>query len=101
MTLSRKLSTALSELDYTHSNAQRISNEVRRALSYPAARLREGLQRGVEKLADERETKRKLKTESEVARKYFGNLVREAGDVRARVEGVDLEGQAGAYEEVA
>ncbi|PSK42917.1 Transmembrane GTPase fzo1 [Elsinoe australis] len=101
LTLSRKLSAALSELDYTHSNAQRISNEVRRALSYPAARLREGLQRGVEKLVDERETKRKLKTESEVARKYFGNLVREAGDVRARVEGVDLEGQAGAYEEVA
>lgn len=55
----------------------------------------------MEKLADERETKRKLKTESEVARKYFGNLVREAGDVRTRVEGVDLEGQAGAYEEVA
>ncbi|PNS17647.1 Transmembrane GTPase fzo1 [Sphaceloma murrayae] len=96
-TLARKLSTALAELDYTHSNASRISSEVRRALSYPSARLREGLQRGVEKLADERESKRKLKTESEVARKYFGNLVREAGDVKARVETVDLEGTAAPY----
>ncbi|KAF4551160.1 Transmembrane GTPase fzo1-like protein [Elsinoe fawcettii] len=98
LTLSRKLSLALAEVDYTHSNAQRISNEVRRALSYPAARLREGLQRGVERLADEREGKRKTLAESQVARKYFSNLVREAGDVRTRVEGVDLEGNVGVYE---
>ncbi|KAG8631774.1 hypothetical protein KVT40_000914 [Elsinoe batatas] len=98
LTLSRKLSLALSDLDYTHSNAQRISNEVRRALSYPAARLREGLQRGVERLADEREGKRKTLAESQVARKYFSNLVREAGDVKGRVEGVDLEGTGGVYE---
>ncbi|KAF2156591.1 hypothetical protein K461DRAFT_308883 [Myriangium duriaei CBS 260.36] len=90
-TLAKKLSASLAELDYTHANAARISTEVRRALSYPSTRLRESLQRGVEKLADERESKRKVKAESDVARKYFSNLVREAGDVRARVEGVDLE----------
>lgn len=45
-----------------------------------------------------------MKKESEVARKYFGNLVRETGDGRGRVEDVDLEGAqmpglAGGYEE--
>lgn len=35
-----------------------------------------------------------MKRESEVARKYFGNLVRETGEGRERVEGVDLEGPA-------
>lgn len=30
--------------------------------------------------------------ESEVARKYFGNLVRESHDVRTAVQRVDLEG---------
>lgn len=95
-TLAKKLSISLSELDYTHANASRISAEVRRALAYPSTRLRESLQRGVQRLADERDAKRKTKTESDVARKYFSNLVRESADVRARVEGVDLEPSAAA-----
>ena len=33
-----------------------------------------------------------MKTESEVARKYFGNLVRESAEGRRSVEDVDLEG---------
>lgn len=33
-----------------------------------------------------------MKGESEVARKYFGNLVRESGEGRRGVEDVDLEG---------
>ena len=33
-----------------------------------------------------------MKRESEVARRWFGNLVRESGEGRGRVEGVDLEG---------
>lgn len=45
----------------------------------------------------------KGKRESEVARKYFGNLVREAQEGRGGVDGVDLEGGApgvaGNYEE--
>ena len=92
--LSTKLSLELSELDYVHSNSSRISGEVRRALKFPADKLREGLQRSVEKLQEQRKDKVKLQTESEVARKYFGNLVRESGDIRGRVTGVDLEGVA-------
>jgi len=92
--LSTKLSQELSELDYVHSNSNRISGEVRRALKFPADKLRDGLQRSVEQLQEQRKDKVKLQTESEVARKYFGNLFRESGDIRGRVTGVDLEGVA-------
>jgi len=44
-------------------------------------------------LEKKRETD-KVRNESEVARKYFGNLVRESNDIRSRVERVDLEGPA-------
>lgn len=43
---------------------------------------------------EQRKEKVKIQTESEVARKYFGNLVRESGDIRGRVTRVDLEGVA-------
>lgn len=78
------MAAALHELDYTHANSARISQEVRRALAYPASRLRDALQRGVDRLADDRDAKRKLRAESDVARKYFSNLVREAGDSTLR-----------------
>jgi hypothetical protein len=48
--LSAKLSQQLAAIDYTHSNALRISSEVRRALKGPANDVRIGLQRNVEKL---------------------------------------------------
>lgn len=92
--LSTKLSAQLAELDYTHANATRISAEVRRALKYPADKLREGLQRNVESLHEQRKATLKVQGESEVARKYFGNLVRESHDIRNRVQRVDLEGPA-------
>jgi len=79
-------------MDYTHSNASRISAEVRRVLRYPAQQLVVGLQRGVEELRQKKEDVSKIKQESEVARKFFGNLVRESAEGRRRVEAVDLEG---------
>lgn len=92
--LSAKLSAQLDALDYTHGNSLRISSEVRRALRYPADKLREGLQRSVEHLQEQKRETVKVQTESEVARKYFGNLVRESNDIRSRVNRVDLEGPA-------
>ncbi|KAK4992348.1 mitofusin [Elasticomyces elasticus] len=92
--LSTKLATQLNAIDYTHSNAARISAEVRRALKFPADKLRDGLQRGVERLEAKRAETGKVRAESEVARKYFGNLFREAADVKGRVDRVDLEGPA-------
>jgi len=92
--LSSKLSAQLAQIDYTHNNSQRISAEVRRALQYPATKLREGLQRNVEQLLEKKRETDKVRNESEVARKYFGNLVRESNDIRSRVERVDLEGPA-------
>ncbi|KAI5367809.1 Putative short coiled-coil protein [Septoria linicola] len=92
--LSTKLAAQLAALDYTHSNSLRISSEVRRALKFPADKLREGLQRNMEHLQERKKETDKIRTENEVARKYFGNLVRESNDIRSRVERVDLEGPA-------
>jgi mitofusin len=92
--LSAKLAAQLAALDYTHANAQRISNEVRRALKYPSDKLRESLQRSVERLHEQRQATLKVQQESEVARKYFSNLVRESQDIRNRVQHIDLEGQS-------
>lgn len=92
--LSAKLCAQLETLDYTHINSLRISTEVRRALKYPSDQLRQGLQSNLEKLQEQRKDKVRVQGESEVARKYFGNLVRESGDIKSRVERVDLEGPA-------
>jgi len=79
-------------MDYTHSNANRVSAEVRRVLRFPAQQLTVDLQRGVEELKQKKEEVSKVKRESEVARKYFGNLLRNSSATRQRVQGIDLEG---------
>ena len=48
----------------------------------------------MEHLHEQKRETQKVRNESEVARKYFGNLVRESNDIRSRVERVDLEGPA-------
>ena len=90
--LAKKLSVTLASIDYTHANASRISAEVRRVLRYPAQRLSVDLQKGVEELQQKKEDVAKIKRESEVARKYFGNLVRDSSESKRRVDSVDLEG---------
>lgn len=92
--LSAKITAQLADIDYVHSNSTRISSSVRKVLRYPADNLRVGLQRSVEQLGVKREETRKIRGESEVARKYFGNLVNETQRIRNTVEGVDLEGPA-------
>jgi mitofusin 2 len=90
--LSAKLSAELSNIDYTHANASRISTEVRRALKFPSDALKVGLKRNLEQLTAKREDTAKIKDEAERARKYFTNLVREAGEIAESVRRVDLEG---------
>jgi mitofusin 2 len=90
--LAQKLSATLAQMDYTHSNSHRIAAEVRRVLRYPAQNLTADLANGVEELRQKKEDVSKIKKESEVARKYFGNLVRDSDDARRRVSGIDLEG---------
>ncbi|KAK4944592.1 mitofusin [Elasticomyces elasticus] len=94
--LATKLSATLAQMDYTHSNANRIAAEVRRVLRYPAQRLTTDLAQNVEELRQKKEDVSKVKRESEVARKYFGNLVRNSSEARRRVAGIDLEGPPGA-----
>ncbi|KAL9598820.1 MAG: hypothetical protein Q9219_004239 [cf. Caloplaca sp. 3 TL-2023] len=101
--LAARLSTTLSAIDYVHRNALRISTQSRRALRLPAQQLTLGLEQTVHDLELKRGETLKVRGESEVARKYFGNLVRESGEGRRGVEAVDLEGPApgvaGGYEE--
>ena len=70
----------------------RISAEVRKALKYPADKLRNGLEKDFEQLHEKREKTVKIRAESEVAMRYFSNLVRDSNDIRNGVERVDLEG---------
>lgn len=77
-----------------HSNSSRISSSVRKVLRFPADNLRIGLDRSVEHLGAKREETLRVKGESEVARKYFSNLVNQSSRLRSSVEAVDLEGPA-------
>ncbi|KAM5444262.1 mitofusin [Microsporum ferrugineum] len=92
--LSRKIAVTLSEMDYIHSNASRISGEVGRVLRVPATRLQSTLQIATQELSKRKEEVEKIKAESEVARKYFSNLFRESTEHRRTVEQIDLDAQA-------
>ncbi|KAH9903544.1 putative mitochondrial fission protein [Xylariomycetidae sp. FL2044] len=89
--LSTKISAQLEAMDYVHTNSSRIASSVRRVLRFPADNLRVGLTRSVEQLGSKREETVKVRGESEVALKYFGNLVRESAHQRAVVTDVDLD----------
>lgn len=89
--LQEKISAQLAEMDYVHANSARISASVRKVLRFPADNLRLSLDRSVKELGARREDTLKVKAESEVARKYFGNLVRESARQRDAVAGIDLE----------
>lgn len=92
--LSTKISAQLQAIDYVHANSDRISSSVRKVLRFPADNLRVGLQRSVEQLGTKKEETKKIRMESDVARKYFGNLVNKTGRIKNTVEAVDLEGPA-------
>ena len=90
-------------MDYIHLNSRRVSEYSRRRLNTPATDLRSSLQKEVHDLGQRRDGTLKIKRESEVARKYFGNLVRESAEGKRSVEAVDLDGPApgvaGGYDE--
>ncbi|KAI1484222.1 hypothetical protein K445DRAFT_312683 [Daldinia sp. EC12] len=89
--LSEKISAQLTAIDYVHTNSNRISSSVRKVLRYPADNLRVALTRSVEQLGKRQEETLKVRGESEVALKYFGNLVRESAHQRSLVEEIDLD----------
>ncbi|KAJ5101940.1 hypothetical protein NUU61_004162 [Penicillium alfredii] len=90
--LSRKIAATLADMDYVHSNANRISSEVRRILRMPAANLQTSLAQDIEDLGKRKLEVNKTKQESEVAVKYFANLFRESSENRRSVEDLDLDG---------
>ncbi|OAA64166.1 transmembrane GTPase [Niveomyces insectorum RCEF 264] len=89
--LSHKISSRLAEIDYVHYNSFRIAGTVRKVLRYPADAIRDGLNRSVDRLGTRREETLKIRAESEVALKYFSNLVTDSARQRAAVMALDLE----------
>ncbi|KAJ5677741.1 uncharacterized protein N7477_003374 [Penicillium maclennaniae] len=89
--LSRKIAATLDEMDYVHSNANRISGEVRRILRLPATNLQASMAQDIEDLARRKQEVSKVKQESEVATKYFANLFRDSSENRRTVEALDLD----------
>lgn len=89
--LQEKISAQLAEMDYVHANATRVSSSVRKVLRFPADNLRLTLDRSVKELGERREDTLRVRGESEVALKYFGNLVRESAGQRDVVGEMDLE----------
>ncbi|CAK7205742.1 mitofusin [Sporothrix eucalyptigena] len=89
--LSSKISSRLAEIDYVHYNSARIAGTVRKVLRYPADSIRDGLNRSVDQLGTRREDTLKIKAESEVALKYFSNLVVDSARQRSAVTALDLD----------
>ncbi|KAK3322195.1 hypothetical protein B0H66DRAFT_474313 [Apodospora peruviana] len=89
--LSTKIATQLESMDYVHSNSTRISTSVRRVLRIPADSLRVGLQKSVEQLGTRRDETLRVRAESDIALKYFTNLVTQSAHQRRMVEAVDLD----------
>lgn len=54
--------------------------------------MRSGLLKHADELENKRDETLTVKKESEIARKYFGNLVRDSAEGKRGVEDVDLEG---------
>ncbi|KAF4981946.1 hypothetical protein FZEAL_2340 [Fusarium zealandicum] len=89
--LAAKISTQLTDLDYVHTNAARISASVRKVLRFPADNLRVGLEQSFKDLGSKRDETIKVKGESERASRYFTTLIRNSEDQRGLVERLDLE----------
>ncbi|KAJ5800083.1 uncharacterized protein N7518_002151 [Penicillium psychrosexuale] len=89
--LSRKIAATLAEMDYVHSNANRISTEVRRMLRLPANNLQTCLSQDIEDLGKRKQEVTKIKQESDVATKYFSNLFRDSSENRRSIENLDLD----------
>ncbi|OQE44626.1 hypothetical protein PENCOP_c002G00634 [Penicillium coprophilum] len=89
--LSRKIAATLAEMDYVHSNANRISTEVRRMLRMPAGNLQTCLSQDIEDLGRRKQEVTKIKQESDVATKYFSNLLRDSSENRRSIENLDLD----------
>jgi len=89
--LAKKIRAEVKKMDYVHANSDRISKQSRKVLRHPAENLRSCFQRSVERQGQSLEEKKGIKKESEVAAKFFGNLLREAKEQRSSVSALDLE----------
>ena len=90
--LNSKISEQLAAIDYVHTNSSRVSSVVRKVLRMPSDKLRIDLQQSFEQLETQRAETARVRAESDVALKYFGNLVRVSSQQHRMIHAVDLEG---------
>ena len=88
--MSEKISKQLAEIDYVNSNAIRISSEVRKVFRYPAGMLQEGLNAVNNELGEKKMKTEKVRKESEVAQKYFSNLMNKGAMLKGNLEAIAL-----------
>lgn len=89
--LATKISSQLAELDYVHTNSNRIAASVRKVLRFPADNLRVRLDQSVKDLGSRREETIKVRGESERAAAFFSKLADESEVQHRKVLDVDLD----------
>ncbi len=94
--LATKIAAQLSSMDYVHADSIRIADRVRKVLRLPAEDVRRTLDRTVRDLGLRREEMNKMRHQSNVALRYFENLVRMSTAEEDAVRAIDLEAPPGA-----
>lgn len=89
--LARKLKKQVSDLDYAHVNATRVSKECRQVLNYPSRQVMNNFQTSIDKRSLEKEKLEKTIKDAELSYGYFHDLLGKISYQRSLVEDIDIE----------
>ncbi|KAG5362053.1 Mitofusin FZO1 [Yarrowia sp. C11] len=89
--LARRVVTEVNSIDYIHSNSERIAQECRQVLKYPAREVRAGFDRLIEKNSRQRDECSKMAKKADVANKFFVKLEREIQSQKRALELIHVE----------
>ncbi|KAK9240720.1 hypothetical protein V1525DRAFT_394783 [Lipomyces kononenkoae] len=89
--LAKKLKQELENVDYVHSNSERISGECRTVLKYPAEDLRSAFQQLLDEQATQKNERTKQMSHAEESLKYFSGLYNDSKNNWQMISDLDLE----------
>lgn len=89
--LARRVVAEVNSIDYIHSNSERIAQECRQVLKYPAREVRAGFDRLIEKNSRKRDECSKMAKKADVANKFFVKLEREIESQKRALELIHVE----------
>jgi mitofusin len=89
--LARRVVNEVNSIDYIHSNSERIAQECRQVLKYPAREVRAGFDRLIEKNSRKRDECSKMAKKADVANKFFVKLEREIQSQKRALELIHVE----------